>query len=208
MQNVLNIALLLITQIYTLDDATIARITGRSFPEKKQDNITYDDLRLLKIPYYDFEGNVQNGEMIVNKVVAEDVAEIFNELFKMKYPIEKIRLIDEYDADDERSMTDNNSSAFCYRRVTVGGFLSKHSLGMAIDINPLYNPYVKQMGEGQVLIAPKAARVHVDRGNDNSHYIRPGDKIVRLFKSKGFSWGGDWPIEKKDYQHFEKIIKK
>lgn len=208
MQNVVNIAFLLLTQICQLDEATINRITGKSFPTKKQNHITYEDLRLLKIPYYDFNGEAQTGEMIVNKDIAEDVADIFNKLFEVKYPIEKIRLIDDYDADDEKSMTDNNSSSFCYRGATVGNYMSKHSLGTAVDINPLYNPYVKQMEDGGVLIAPKAAKEYVDRSKSCPYYIKPGDYIVKLFKSKGFIWGGDWPIEKKDYQHFEIVLNK
>ena len=207
MQNALNVALLLLTQICVLDDVTISRITGKSFPAGKQSLVSFNDLRLLKIPYYDFDGKTQTGEMIVNKAIAEDVADIFNKLFEVKYPIGKIRLIDEYDADDEKSMTDNNSSSFCYRSVTVGNDISKHALGMAIDINPLYNPYVKQMEGREPIVAPKAGTAYTDRSKACPYFIRHGDYIVKLFKSKGFSWGGDWSAEKKDYQHFEKELK-
>ena len=93
MQNALNVALLLLTQICVLDDVTISRITGKSFPAGKQSLVSFNDLRLLKIPYYDFDGKTQTGEMIVNKAIAEDVADIFNKLFEVKYPIGKIRVI-------------------------------------------------------------------------------------------------------------------
>ena len=96
----------------------------------------------MNVRYYDFEGEIQTGELICNKGIAQDLVEIFYELYLNEYQIEKIRLIDEYGGDDTASMEDNNTSCFNYRVVDGTTSLSKHALGCAIDINPFYNPYV------------------------------------------------------------------
>ena len=90
-----------------------------------------------------FDNQVHEGELVVNKDIADDVLEIFKELYESGYQIEKVRLVDEYDADDEASMSDNNSSAFNFRFISHTTKISKHGMGMAVDINTLYNPYVK-----------------------------------------------------------------
>ena len=176
-----------------------SRMKGKSYP----DNCTLDleTLRYVTVGYINFDGILCKGELIVNTEIAEDVVSIFEELLKEEYPIESITLIDEYDADDNRSMAANNSSAFCYRVISGTDRLSNHSFGLAIDINPLYNPYIKS--NGQVL--PKEAEVFANRTITNPYYIISEDICVRIFKKYGFTWGGDWNTSK-DYQHFEKRI--
>lgn len=123
-------------------------ITGVSYPatvdnsgEASQDllnsvEISYDDLRYVHIRHYNFEGNPAEGELICNKAIAQDLTEIFYELYCNEYQLEKVLLIDEYDGDDTASMEDNNTSCFNYRPVEGTSSLSKHALGLAIDINP------------------------------------------------------------------------
>ena len=123
-----------------LNDEIKERITGISYPKDDDDiGISYNDLRYVRIKYCDFEGDVHNGELIVNKRLADDVLEIFHELYKAQYPLASVRLVDDYGqpGDDTLSMEDNNTSAFCYRCVTGSKTLSRHSLGAAIDINPM-----------------------------------------------------------------------
>ena len=127
-----------------LTEDTKARITGSSYPDTQEPlQISYEELSYVHVLHYDFEGQIQEGELICNQAVAQDLVEIFYELYESQYPIEKIRLIDEYSADDEASMADNNTSCFNYRTVPGSTKLSNHSYGFAIDINPLYNPYVR-----------------------------------------------------------------
>ena len=120
----------------------------------------------------------------------------------MEYPIEKIRLVDEYEADDEQSMADNNSSAFNYRTVEGQEELSKHALGLAIDINPRMNPYVR----GDEFF-PKNAAEYLERdvekctGVHKDKMIHKNDLAYRIFRRNGFEWGGEWS-HAKDYQHF------
>ena len=112
---------------------------GKSMKEGAK--ISFDELAYLRIPQYDFNGNVTDGELVVNKKLADEVLDIFAELFEIRYPIEKMRLVDYYNASDFDSIDDNNTSAFNYRVSTAGtGSLSKHALGCAIDINPQINP--------------------------------------------------------------------
>ena len=137
----------------------------------------------------------------VNKRIAEDVLDIFKELYKAGYQIEKVRLIDEYNAQDELSMRDNNSSAFNFRYISYSTTLSKHAMGLAVDINTLYNPYIKQV-DGRLNIEPANAVQYVDRNRQFPHKIDHDDLCYKLFTKHGFEWGGDWE-DSKDYQHFE-----
>ena len=187
--------------ISPISDEIFARIKGKSYPDGC--TLSLDELRYLHVLHYDFDGNITEGEIIVNTSVAEDVLEIFRELFDIEYPIEKMVLIDAYDADDERSMEDNNTSAFNYRFIAESTTLSNHALGLAIDINPLYNPYVYTRKDGSFFLQPYNAGDYVDREKDNPYYIRRNDACYNLFIEHGFTWGGDWNT-KKDYQHFEK----
>ncbi len=165
--------------------------------------ISYDQLRHLNILYYDFNGEVQIGELICNESIADDLLEIFYELYLNQYPIEKVRLIEEYNGDDTLSMLDNNTSSFNYRLVDGTANLSKHALGLAIDINPFYNPYVVYRKDGTTYISPEGSEIYTDRSQDFPHKIDENDLCYQLFTEHGFTWGGAWNTMK-DYQHFQK----
>lgn len=172
------------------------RMIGRTYRENSE--IHLDDLSYLQVRYLNFNHSIADGELIVHKSLAKEVLEIFEMLFEAEYEIEKIRLCDEYDGDDERSMADNNSSAFNYRNVADTNDLSLHALGRAIDINPYYNPYI--VGSK---ISPANAEKYADRSADFHHKINHHDLAYKVFASKGWLWGGDW-TNSKDYQHFYK----
>ena len=152
------------------------------------------DIVTLQIPHYDKDGKPVTGTLECNKSIAKDLQEIFAELYKAKYRIESMRPASEYGGDDDKMMEANNTSCYNYRVMTGSkNKLSKHALGLAIDINPLYNPYVK----GNI-VKPEAGRKYA-----KNPQIKKGDLIYRLFKKHGFKWGGEWRTLK-DYQHFEK----
>lgn len=177
---------------------------------KQNATITFDDLAYLKIPHYDFNGNITVGEMVVNRKLADEVLDIFAELFDIGYPIERMRLVDHYDASDFASIEDNNTSAFNYRVSTAGtGKLSKHALGCAIDINPQINPYVSSDGTGS---HPNAEEYWSrDKSKWTSEvakqaYIGPDSEIYNIFVTKhNWEWGGAWTTYL-DYQHFQKTV--
>lgn len=176
------------------------KMIGKSIPIEYKDKVDISKLSYLQISHYGFDGNLHVGEMVVNSSIENEVIDIFKELYKVKYPIEKIRLIDEYDADDELSMEDNNSSCFCYRVVAGTARLSNHAKGMAIDINPLYNPYITPNG-----ITPLNGVKYADRTLKNKYQIYKDDIVYDIFIKHGWTWGGEWN-NKKDYQHFEKEL--
>lgn len=196
------------------------RGTAQSIPEdvrktmdgcSMHDNndISYDDLSYLTIPHYDFNYNRQVGHLVVNKALAEEVLDIFAELYDVQYPIERMELVDVYGADDYTSIEHNNTSAFNYRVSTDGTRrLSKHALGRAIDINPQINPYVESDGTGAHKNATEYWSRHPEDWSSSvakAAYIGPGTDIYRIFvEEHGWEWGGSWSSYR-DYQHFQKF---
>ena len=186
-------------------DEVYARIYGKSFVDN--DDIALSDLRYIKVLHYNFDHQVQVGELIVNRELVPDFQEIFQELFEHEYEIQSMYLIDNYwtgdgASSDSASIEVNNTSAFCYRKVVGGSGLSNHALGRAIDINPQQNPYVTYKN-GVAQWSHDNADDYIDRDTGLPHVITHDDLCYQLFKAHGFDWGGDWKTMK-DYQHFDK----
>ncbi len=177
------------------------RISGISYPVDC--TVPLDDLRYIGLKYVDFSGETQTGELICNKALAEDMVEIFYELYANDYRIESVRLVDEYGGDDTASMLANNTSCFNYRVVEGTTKLSNHAYGKAIDLNPFYNPYVTYNKDGTTKISPEGSEAYADRSASFPYKIDENDLAYKLFKEHGFKWGGDWN-NSKDYQHFER----
>lgn len=189
-----------------LTDAQKEFITGYSYPDTSDDlQITYEDLSYVHILHYDFEGNSVEGELICNKAIAQDLTEIFYELYLNEYPLERVALIEHYNGNDDLSMEDNNTSCFNYRVVSGTSSLSLHAYGLAVDINPFYNPYITYNKDGSMNIAPEGSDAYADRTADHPYMIDENDLCCKLFKEHGFTWGGDWSSSK-DYQHFQKKV--
>lgn len=185
--------------ISEITNEILERINGKSY--KTGCPVALQDLSYIHVLHKDLEGNTLEGEMICNAYIANDLLEIFEELYKANYSIEKIRLIDDYDADDEKSMEDNNSSCFNFRFVSHTSQISKHGLGLAVDINTLYNPYIKKLNN-KTIVEPVTAKAYTNRDRNFTYKIVKNDLCYNLFTSHGFEWGGDWK-NRKDYQHFE-----
>jgi hypothetical protein len=156
------------------------------------------ELRTLTVTYWDFHAEPRTGILVVNREVAADLLYLFRQLFDHGFLIQSIRPIEEFSADDETSMEANNTSAFNCRDITgKPGTFSNHSWGRAIDINPLTNPMILN---GHPL--PPQGASYADRGQAWPGSILDGSFIVNLFRSHGWTWGGEW--KNPDYQHFEK----
>lgn len=157
-------------------------------------------LALVKFDYFGFDGKVhEDGELVVLDAAADHVANIFNALLKMHFPIKQARLLNHYDGDDDASMADDNTSAFNDRMVAGSTSISVHAYGLAIDLNPIENPFLQKQN-GALEVSPKAGEGYLNRAD-----VRPGmaEAVVDVFAENGFSiWGGDWknPV---DYQHFQ-----
>jgi hypothetical protein len=184
-----------------IPDGVFRRMQGKSYPSGC--TVLRADLRYVRVLHYDGAGKVRVGELVCNKLIADDLLAIFKELYRYRYPIERMQLIDDFGADDERSMRANNTSAFCYRAIKGQKRLSKHALGMAIDINPLYNPCWRRSKSGKVTVQPANAAKYCDRTAQFPYKIDKNDRLYRLFVQYGFTWGGAWSSVK-DYQHFER----
>ncbi len=184
-----------------IDERIQRRIQGKSY--KKGCTIPLTDLRYLKVLHYTRDGEIRLGEMICHKDISDDLIDIFRTLYTARYPIERMMLVDEYGADDERSMTANNTTCFNYRTVANSRTLSNHSKGRAIDINPLYNPHVKRLRNGTTRTSPAAGKPYADRTRTFDYKIDTQDLCYKEFTRHGFRWGGHWK-HSKDYQHFEK----
>lgn len=183
-----------------------AFITGCSYPDTTDKlAISYDELAYLHVIHYNFEGNLAEGELICNVAIAEDLKDIFYELYLNEYRIERMELIENYDGDDTKSMEANNTSCFNYRVVEGSSNLSKHAYGLAIDINPFYNPYITYNDDMSVNISPQGSEPYADRSADFPYKIDENDLCYKLFKEHGFTWGGSWNSSK-DYQHFQKTL--
>lgn len=189
--------------VSAVPDTVVAMMQGKSY--KPACTVPVCSLRYVLCLHRDMEGRAIVGEMVVNRAIADDVVYIFRRLFESGYPIARMRLVDYWDAEDERSMAANNSSGFNFRYVSHTKKVSAHGLGMAVDINPLYNPYCKVTRTGQRVVEPAAGRPYLDRSARFPYKIERSDLCCRLFRERGFSWGGDWK-SCKDYQHFEKKL--
>ena len=161
--------------------------------------VAFSDLRRISVAHYGYDGLTHAGVLIMHKDIAGEVLEIFKILYDNKFPIEKMRLPDLYGGSDDLSMADNNTSGFNDRPISATR-RSYHQFGLAVDINPLQNPYYYAPTKE---VSPEEAAPFLDRTKSVKGYITPGGICVKTFKEKGWRWGGDW-INEKDYQHFDK----
>lgn len=183
-----------------IPDSVFSFMKGRSY--KEGSTVSRNDLRYLIVLHRNLEGQAVVGELVVNKKISADILEIMRELYEASYPIEQMRLVDYYEGNDEQSMAANNSSAFNWRTQTGSSAkISKHATGMAIDINPLYNPYYRFPYVNET-VSP-GGDLYMDRMWEFPFKIDEDDDCYRIFTEHGFKWGGSWN-SLRDYQHFEK----
>jgi peptidoglycan LD-endopeptidase CwlK len=163
---------------------------GISIPPPIKENLV-----LIDVLYYSFDGKLHKGQLLIHHSLEKDISDIFSFIRETKFPVEKVIPISRYNWNDSLSMSDNNSSAFNYRRVKGSRNFSSHSTGKAIDINPLLNPQYKN----------GISYPHNTVYDTSVRGTISGDSpLVELFKKKGWRWGGNWRSTR-DYQHFEKL---
>lgn len=191
------------------------RMDGNSYQENP--DISIEELCYLKVLHYNFNHEIQVGELVVNQAIAQDCLNIFRELFDKQYEIASMYLVDRYYCDDEQkntqnseaadynSVNNNNTSAFHYRVVSGTAVLSTHAYGLAIDINPLQNPSMALDEDGHLTNKYLDLQDYSDRTQAKDHMIVKGDDCYEIFAKYGFIWGGEWDGPA-DYQHFEKVV--
>ena len=192
-------------RIHNISDAVFERMRkGGSY--SSQCTVLRNELKYLQLLHVGYDNHVYRGELVCNKSIANDLIDIFRELYRSGYQIERMVLIDDYHADDELSMSHNNTSAFCYRQVSGYRVLSKHAMGLAVDVNTQHNPCVRYNSAGRIVkISPNTAEAkkYAIRSRRMAHMIDRNDLCYKLFVKHGFKWGGSWR-RVRDYQHFEK----
>jgi len=158
----------------------------------------------MEVKYFDFDGNEKTGSIEINKTVLTDVTDFFALAYKLKFPINRVSKSSdpEFTWDDNIIMTANISTAFNYRKIAGSDKLSLHANGLAFDINPIQNPYLKYKNGQIVAFDPNGSRYDpISPGTLTSDH-----PLVQFITSRGWEWGGNWLPEsgRIDYQHFQK----
>ncbi len=184
-----------VSSIRGIDDALKADML-RSGSWKPGVPTSFAELRLIQVSYWGFDGKAHTGRLVVNGAWAGELCTVFRKIYEAHFPIRSMNLIDDYGASDPLSMAADNTSAYNGRYRGDANVWSMHAYGLAIDINPVENPWVRSYK-----VSPAAGQAYVDRSISAPGIIRAGDVVVRAFASIGWKWGGYWETSK-DYQHF------
>ena len=155
-----------------------------------------DELAYLTVSHYGFDQRFHTGEMIVNAAWAERVVEIFRRLHEARFPIEQMRVITAEEIDAHPTGDWNDTTSFVCRPAVGSGSWSQHAYGLAVDINPFHNPYLR--GD---LVLPELASAYTERENVRPGMIFEGDVVTEAFAEIGWGWGGHWRTLK-DWMHF------
>lgn len=158
--------------------------------------VSWQDLSNVQVAYWGYDGARHLGVLVVHDWLVPDVQTAFRRLYDGRFQIRRIHPVERWGADDDRSMAQNNTSAFNCRKVAGTNVWSEHAYGTAIDVNPIQNPYVRGG-----TVDPPAGREWTDRSSVVPGMVVRGDVAWRAFDGIGWGWGGDW-TSKKDYQHF------
>ena len=182
-------------QAEPIDADLRARMSGVSW--HRGCPVGFAELRLLSVNHWGFDGRPRRGRLVVHRDAAAAMLRTMRALYRLRFPIRRMRLVDAYDADDRRSMAADNTSAFNCRFVAGTGVWSEHAYGRALDLNPLENPYVTSSG----YVSPPGGAPYADRSDHAKGMVHRNGPVVAAFAAAGWEWGGNWPWPK-DYQHF------
>ena len=179
-------------------DARTRRAMGESWSARCP--VGLDDLRLLTMGFVGFDGHSHTGRMIVNARVADAVVDVFRTLFRIRFPIEEMRIVTTADLEAKPTGDGNNTASFVCRATRRQTTWSAHAYGLAIDLDPFQNPY-HSGGPGDQLVLPELASAYLDRSWRRPGMVEPGDAVTRAFSAAGWTWGGDFRSVK-DLMHF------
>jgi D-alanyl-D-alanine carboxypeptidase len=155
-----------------------------------------NELRYVTVVFWGFDDGAHTGELLVNAAVADPMVEVFRRLFDARFPIEEMRIIRTEEIDAHPTGDGNTTTSFVCRPAVGSGNWSRHAYGLAVDINPFHNPYIK--GD---LVLPELASAYLDRDSVRPGMIVEGDPVTAAFGDLGWGWGGRWR-SLLDYMHF------
>ena len=157
-----------------------------------------NDLVHIQVPYWGFDHKSHAGILVVNKNIKTQIQEIFQKIYEIKFPIEKIKPLEDYNNNEEKAMEDNDTFGYhCKKMTSNPNRFSKHAYGLAIDINPVLNPYISH-----TKFLPKNGGIYTDRNLNKPGMITKDSPIYKIFTENNWKWGGNWKAFK-DYHHFE-----
>jgi hypothetical protein len=156
------------------------------------------ELAWVRLTYWGFDQRRHSGELLVNRTAATDLVAAFRQLYEARFPIESMGIEGLAELDAPPTGDGNGTGSFVCRPVTGGTEFSQHAYGLAVDLDPFQNPYVR----GDVVL-PELASAYLDRGWLRPGMVTPDGPAVRAFASVGWEWGGAWS-SLKDYQHFSR----
>ncbi len=155
----------------------------------------------IQVPYWGFDNKAHTGILVVNHNIADETQAIFKKIYAQKFPIEKIKPLENYGNNEEKAMEDNDTFAYhCKKMASNPNRFSMHAYGLAIDINPLLNPYLSKNK-----LLPLNGEKYLVREQLIPGMISPKTSIYKIFTENNWTWGGDWRTIK-DYHHFEKTL--
>jgi D-alanyl-D-alanine carboxypeptidase len=163
--------------------------------------VALSGLRVLTVSYWDFGGNRQKGQLVVNQRAAAPLANVFRRLYRLRFPIRHMQFADAYGPKQSQPADGDISGSFECRRAVPSpcgsgtGNWSQHAFGLAVDLNPIENPYT---GCGRT--RESKSRPYLNRSRLRRGMVTPA--VVRVFRSVGWGWGGSWAGSTKDYMHF------
>jgi hypothetical protein len=155
------------------------------------------ELRLITLTYRGFDGRAHTGRLVANTTAAPVLVSAFRRLYTAGFPIRRMEPVDRYGGDDFRSIEADNTSAFNCRAATGSSHWSNHAYGLAVDVNPIENPYVSGGRSSHTASAP-----YLDRSRHRPGMAYQGGVVVEAFRAAGWGWGGNWSGSVRDYQHF------
>lgn len=162
----------------------------------KECPVAVDELSYLTVTFWGFDKQRHTGELIVNRSVARDVVSVFRQIHRARWPIEEMRVTARRELDAPPTGDGNNTSAFVCRAARLSEEWSEHAYGLAVDVNPFQNPYVRDD-----LTLPELAMAYRDRSWRRPGMLEAGDPVTSAFGQIGWEWGGDWNSSK-DWMHF------
>ena len=158
--------------------------------------VTRNELRYVTVTFYGFDGRPHTGELLVSAGAARDLVAVFRSLYRARYPIEEMRVVDRPELDLPPTGDGNNTTAFVCRPSRGSTSWSQHAYGLAVDVNPFFNPYVDDD-----VVLPELASYFTARDRRHPGMHQPDGPAVRAFDAIGWEWGGSWQ-SLKDYMHF------
>ncbi|MCW2835709.1 MAG: family peptidase [Nocardioides sp.] len=154
------------------------------------------DLAWLRLTFWGFDAQRHTGELLVHRVVADDVVQVFRTLYRERLPQEQVVIVRSYDPDAPPTGDGNGTGSFVCRPATGASYFSQHAYGLAIDVNTFQNPYQK----GEVVL-PELASAYLRRDAVRPGMVVAAGPVIDAFARIGWEWGGYWNTAK-DYQHF------